>query len=261
VLKARTRSLRAHLPLFVAAVALALVMAALCAAATIQAAAYRSDFSRVTLTPAAREASCTAAQKANRQAVLRVYRKRMRAQRRAYFRTHASPGLRTAFIRRQRARLRRLQAAAACTVTTPPAPPEPPPAPPAPPEPGHYSGLTSQGYGVGIDVTADGSAVTRFTVSRLDDACTPQRSFVNTIFSDSSSSAAYTIRPGGFFSLTGGGTAVSNGITYRFRVVLRGDIVGPNAQGTLRITTMFTEQGTDYTCTAGDLTWTATHTG
>jgi hypothetical protein len=185
----------------------------------------------------------------------------MSAQRKAYFRAHTSVELRRAFVRRQRARLRRLQAAAACTVTTPPAPPEPPPAPPAPPEPGHYSGLTSQGYGVGIDVTADGSAFTRFTVSRLDDTCTPQRSFVNTIFSDSSSSGPYTIRPGGFFSLTGGGTAVSNGITYRFKIVLRGDIVGPNAQGTLRITTMFTEQGTDYTCTAGDLTWTATHTG
>src|SRR5437868_12512949 len=54
----RTRSLRLRLPLFVAAVALALVAAALFAVVTIQpAAAYRSDSSRVT--PAAPQASCT----------------------------------------------------------------------------------------------------------------------------------------------------------------------------------------------------------
>src|SRR5213082_1408581 len=95
----RTRSLRLRLPLFVAAVALALVVAALFAVVTIQpAAAYRSDSSRVT--PAAPQASCTAAQQADRQAALRAYQKRMIAQRRAYFRTHASPKLRHAFVKK-----------------------------------------------------------------------------------------------------------------------------------------------------------------
>jgi hypothetical protein len=123
--------------------------------------------------------------------------------------------------------------------------------------------VTSQGYGIGIDVTADGSAFTKFTISRMDETCTPQRSFVDTLFSDPGGiyyAPGFTIRPGGYFNLNGGGTAGSNGITYRFRLVLSGDIVGPNAQGALRITTLFTDQGTDYTCSAGDLTWTATHT-
>ena len=241
-----------------------LIVVSLAAAAIQPAVAKSNDLPSVTRTPAASLASCTETQKANREAALRGYQRRMRARRRAYFRTHASTRLRTAFVRRQRARLKSLQAAAACTVTTPPAPPEPVPPPPAPPQPGHYSGPTSQGYGVGIDVTADGSAFTRFNIDRMDDTCTPERAWVDTIFAYPAGfyyAPGFTIRPGGFLSLVGGGTSGSNGITYHFRISLRGDIVGPDAQGALRITTMFTEQGTDYTCTAGDLTWTATHTG
>src|SRR5438132_943341 len=121
MLNARTRSLRPRLSLLVAANPLVLVMAALFAAVAIQpAAAYRSGSSVATLIPAAREASCTAAQQADRQAALRAYQKRMIAQRRAYFRAHTSVKLRRAFVKSQRARLKALQAAAACTVPPPP---------------------------------------------------------------------------------------------------------------------------------------------
>ena len=128
---ARTRSMRPRLPLLIAAIAV-LVMAALFAAVAIQpAGADRSDFSRVTLTPAGREASCTAAQQADRQAALRAYEKRMIPQRRAYFRAHSSVKLRRAFVKSQRARLEALQAAAACTVPRPPIDTTPPAVPPS----------------------------------------------------------------------------------------------------------------------------------
>ena len=85
-----------------------------------------AGFSRLTLTSAAREASCTAAQKAARLAALRAFQKRMIAQRRAYFRAHASVKLRRAFVKRQQARLKVLKAAAACTVALPAPPPTTP---------------------------------------------------------------------------------------------------------------------------------------
>ena len=105
-------------------------MAALFAVvATQPAAANHRDFSQA-LSPAAPEASCTAAQQADRQAALKAYQKRMIAQRRAYFRAHSSVKLRRAFVRSQRARLKALQAAAACTVPPPPVDTGPLPAPP-----------------------------------------------------------------------------------------------------------------------------------
>jgi hypothetical protein len=50
---------------------------------------------------------------------------------------------------------------------------------PATPRPGHSAGLTSQGYGMWLDVDADASEVTTIGISRLDD-CTPQGTFVDT---------------------------------------------------------------------------------
>jgi M6 family metalloprotease-like protein len=61
-------------------------------------------------------ASCTATEKAERQAVLAAYRKRAASERRAYFRTHKSAKLRRAFVQRQQAPLKKLAQAAACTV-------------------------------------------------------------------------------------------------------------------------------------------------
>jgi hypothetical protein len=73
-------------------------------------------------------AECTAAEKADAEHALTTYRKRMGADRKAYFRTHKKAAQRKAFLKRQQARLRALQRAASCTVRLPP----PPPLPPAP---------------------------------------------------------------------------------------------------------------------------------
>jgi M6 family metalloprotease-like protein len=69
-------------------------------------------------------ATCTASQKAQRRAALAAYRKRMAAERRAYFKAHKSAKLQAAFVKRQAARLRALRRRAACTVSSgPPLPP------------------------------------------------------------------------------------------------------------------------------------------
>src|SRR5438132_3270602 len=118
-------------------------MAALLAVvATQPAAANHRDFSQA-LSPAAREASCTAAQQADRQAALRAYEKRMIPQRRAYFRAHSSVKLRRAFVKSQRARLEALQAAAACTVPRPPIDTTPPAVPAITGSPANPTKLTS----------------------------------------------------------------------------------------------------------------------
>jgi streptogramin lyase len=61
-------------------------------------------------------ASCTAAEKAQRLAALKNYAAAAATARRAYFRSHPSPRARSAFVRRQQAKLRALRRAAACTV-------------------------------------------------------------------------------------------------------------------------------------------------
>src|SRR5438105_14423577 len=179
MLNARTRSLRPRLPLLIAAIAV-LVMAALFAAVAIQpAGADRSDFSRVTLTPAGREASCTAAQQADRQAALRAYQKRMIPQRRAYFRAHSSPKLRHAFVKKQRARLKALEAAAACTVP-PPVDTGPLPAPPPGPNTSFTFGSEMSGReGVQDEIKGDVAYAMQDEAVLLGVPITSVRTFVS----------------------------------------------------------------------------------
>lgn len=61
-------------------------------------------------------AACTAAEKESRSAIAAAYRKQMSAERKAYFAKVKDPKKRAAFVKRQQAKLKALQAAAACTV-------------------------------------------------------------------------------------------------------------------------------------------------
>jgi hypothetical protein len=71
--------------------------------------------------------TCSAAQKAQRQAAVRAYQAKMQAARKAYFKTHKRVSLRAAFVKTQQAKLTRLRQAAACVVSQP-APPSSSPA-------------------------------------------------------------------------------------------------------------------------------------
>src|SRR3954451_15932655 len=67
--------------------------------------------------PAAAPATCTAAQKAQRQAALAAFQKRFPAARKTFFAHHKSAKLRKAFLKRQQARLKVLFQAASCTAS------------------------------------------------------------------------------------------------------------------------------------------------
>jgi hypothetical protein len=66
--------------------------------------------------PSSTSATCTAAQKVQRQAALTAFQKRMAPARKAYFAHHRSTRLRKAFVARQLARLKALKQTASCTV-------------------------------------------------------------------------------------------------------------------------------------------------
>jgi hypothetical protein len=212
-------------------------------------------------------ASCTADQKAQRISALGAFQKQMLARRRAYDQAHASTALRRAFVHRQLAQLKRLRAAAACTVE--PGVPEvtetiPTPtttAPPAPPPTGHYAGVTAQGADMTLDVAnaqyGSGVAlgVTRITVARIDETCTPERPNVaGPIQLQQPPFVLSPISRDGFFKVP---TNPSGLDTFHFT----GYVVGTSAEGTFTWKTTFTDQGTAYTCTSGTVTWTATYTG
>jgi hypothetical protein len=87
----------------------------------------------VGVSESANAALCTASEKAEATRALTAFTRTMAAKRRAYFRTHTGAKARQAFAKRQKATLKRLQAAARCEVAPPPPPPAPsPPAPGAP---------------------------------------------------------------------------------------------------------------------------------
>jgi hypothetical protein len=215
-------------------------------------------------------ASCTADQKAKRISALHAFQKQMLARRRAYFQAHSSTALRRAFVQRQLAQLKRLQATAACIVK--PDAPEvtetiPTPtttAPPAPPPTGHYAGVTAQGADMTLDVAnaqwGSGVAlgVIRITVARIDETCTPERSNVaGPIQVQQGTGGTFLLSPislVGFFQVPSNPSGLD---TFRFT----GYVVGRNAEGTFTWKTTFTDQGTSYTCTSGTVTWTAAYTG
>lgn len=213
------------------------------------------------------KASCTADQKVKRVSALQAFQKLMLARRRAYFRAHASTALRRAFVQRQLAQLKRLRAAAACTVepdvpevtetiSTPTTT-----APPAPPPTGHYAGVTAQGADMTLDVAnaqyENGVAlgVTRITVARIDETCTPERQNVaGPIQLQQPPFVLSPISLVGFFQVPSNPSGLDT-----FRVT--GNVVGRNAEGTFTWKTTFTDQGTAYVCTSGTVTWTVTYTG
>jgi hypothetical protein len=78
---------------------------------------------------AAANATCTSAEKSQYEAAAARYAKQLPKDRARYFKTHRSPKLRTAFVKKQKAKLRALRARAACDDTPIPPPIDRNPAP------------------------------------------------------------------------------------------------------------------------------------
>jgi hypothetical protein len=196
-------------------------------------------------------ATCTAQQQAANRAALAAYVKRMARDRKAYFRKHRDKAHRNAFVKRQRAKLKALQAAAACVV----------PAPPPPPlyGPGHYAGKTSQNEAFAFDVSADGSTVMNLTTGQINESCNGFNLFGGNL---AQSGPVASIASDGSFTIQSNNSATfPDGTPYEDHLTITGQLSGSSATGTLLDNTSFTRSGTSVSCTSNPQTWSASRTG
>jgi len=128
---------------------------------------------------------------------------------------------------------------------------------PSPPQPGSYSGLTSQGYGVSLFVSADSTQLQDVKVPTAL-GCTPSKSLV-----DQLQFASIPIAGDGSFSGTGSQTGVLEGATAQFTYTFVGHFHGTTTAGVERVAGQLREEitfnnGTAYSCTTNIRTWSAT---
>jgi hypothetical protein len=200
-------------------------------------------------------ASCTADEQAASQAALAAYVNRMPRDRKAYFRKHHDKAHRKAFVKKQQAKLKALQAAAACQVETPP-----PTAPPPPPyQSGHYAGKTSQLEDFEFDVSADGTTLMNLVTGQINESCNDFNLFGGNIHATGNIAPIST--DGNFTIHHDGSGAFSDGTPYEEHLTITGHLSGTAATGTLLDTTSFTYQGTAESCTSNPQTWSASKTG
>jgi hypothetical protein len=207
--------------------------------------------------PQASRATCTADEQAANQAALAAYLKRMPLDRKAYFRKHHDKAHRTAFLKRQQAKLKALRAAAACQVETP-APPATPPPPPY--QSGHYAGKTSQQEDFEFDVSADGTTLMNLVTGQINESCQDFNLFGGNIHATGNITS---ISSDGNFSITDdySGTFSNDGTPFQRHLAITGHLSGTSATGTLLETTTATIQGTPESCTSNAQTWSASKTG
>lgn len=131
-----------------------------------------------------------------------------------------------------------------------------PPPPLAPPVPGHYTGTSSQGHPFAVDVLPP-TTMANFQFD-LDETCTPSLSFTwGTTFAQK-----LPIGAGGVVTWTGGGgTGTIRGTLARFGGSFYAKFDGTTVKGDFSLDVQLTEAGTDYSCTSGPVSWTATRSG
>jgi hypothetical protein len=200
-------------------------------------------------------ATCTADEQTANQAALATYVKRMARDRTAYFRKHHDNAHRKAFVKKQQAKLKALQAAAACQVATPP--PTPPPPPPY--QSGHYAGKSSQLTDFEFDVSADGTILQNLVTGQINMSCNGFDLYGDYI--SASGNLASISSDGNFAIRHDEGGTLSDGTVYLFHVEISGHLAGTSATGTLLATLNFTYQGTAASCTSNPQTWSASKTG
>jgi hypothetical protein len=129
--------------------------------------------------------------------------------------------------------------------------------PPAAVTPGHYEGTTSQNELFAFDVSPRGTRITGLRTGQINQSCDP---------ADYSLAGGYLngwsgpLRRDGTFTLSynGPGTVAGNAATYA--ITITGTVGAGTATGTLRDDVTWTQDGTAYSCSSGDQTWSATKT-
>ena len=132
----------------------------------------------------------------------------------------------------------------------------------SPPPPGTYSGATWQGYGLTFDVSPGSTSLQNIAIPAVILDCTPG----GTSPDSELSIAAATISSTRSFTGTATQTGVFEGHTAKFTYLFRGNFHSlspagvPRAAGTFKETVTY-NNGTAYTCTSDELTWTALRSG
>jgi hypothetical protein len=130
-------------------------------------------------------------------------------------------------------------------------------APPLPP--GAYAGLSHQGYGVSFTVSPDSAHLQTVLVTTVGLGCAPAKTF-----NDHLSIADVAVAGDGSFSATATQDGALFGTTAHFTYTFSGHFHGSTTGGTARVGGTLREDityndGTAYSCTSNNQTWSATH--
>jgi hypothetical protein len=121
---------------------------------------------------------------------------------------------------------------------------------------GSYEGVSSQNEHVAFDVVAAGPVVTSFRINSLNQSCQPPDEVAISGPLDFGAGKAPVAPAGTFtFRYLGPGTVSGNPATFDLRVT--GTFTGTKAAGTARFDMTFTQSETAYTCSSGEVDWTA----
>jgi hypothetical protein len=127
----------------------------------------------------------------------------------------------------------------------------------SPPAPGSYSGSTSQSRNVSFFVSNDKTKLQDVAIPVVSIACSPSKSFYDQV-----QIASIVIGSDGSFSSTTTQDGVLSGAAAHFTYTFSGHMHGLASDGTQRVAGRFREDvtfdnGTAYSCTSNDQTWTA----
>jgi hypothetical protein len=132
--------------------------------------------------------------------------------------------------------------------------PQPSPPPPPPTTPGHYQGRSTFNEAFDLDVSADGASVVNLRTGQINESCTPAAHISGGYLT---APGPYAIAADGSFSITTTITIDIGDSTGTRAIKITGRFAGTAASGTIRTDTTFTLDGTGYTCSSGDQTWSA----
>src|SRR5262249_45023382 len=106
-----------------------------------------------------------------------------------------------------------------------------------------------------FDVAAGGRSVINLQTGQVNESCTPNDF---TLFGGNLHGGVSSIGSDGSFALQGSGNSTVGGDPSTYSISIIRHISGATAPGTIAVSDSFTHDGTQYTCSSGNQTWSAT---
>jgi hypothetical protein len=136
-------------------------------------------------------------------------------------------------------------------------PPAPPPPPPPAAKPGHFTGKTADNELWAFDISPDGLSLTNLQTGQMNESCNPDYYLWG---GQQTLPGPFPVARDGSFSITLSTPTTVNDDAAADTLVISGQISGGVATGTYRDDTTFSSDGTAYSCTSGNQTWSAAWT-